>query len=136
MSYMNARPIDHRMTTAEWAHLFKFSCFCPAILDEKCQCRPDSTLRQYFIDQAKALSHDKDLQEDFFQEAWMAAGESPAGKRIEYYQNVGFKAMDRYRYKNRRSPQTRNARHQLHKRVNRVVKKYYLRGRRPVPESS
>ncbi len=108
MSYAIARSIGERMSTAEWVNLFKHS-----------------RLRQYFLDMARALCRDRDLQEDCYQEAWMAVGESPGGKREEYYQEEGLRAMDRYRKK--LYPQTRKARYETHKRMRRVVRKYFLK---------
>ena len=100
MSYMNARPTDHRMTTAEWDHLFRFSCHCRP--GRECRCRPDASLRQYFMDKAKNLARENELRADLYQEAWLRVGESASGLTLAFYKKQGFKAMDAYRKREQR----------------------------------
>lgn len=111
---MNARNTDDRMSTAEWIDLFKYS-----------------RLRQYFLDMARAITRHAELQEDLYQEAWMAVGESPGGNREEYYQEQGFKAMDRFRKTFMRW--NKKERHNTHARINRVGRKFYFKKRARTP---
>jgi len=70
----------------------------------------DPELKQFFREMAQTKTHVPELQEDLRQEAWLAICEylsgikPPAGhdvvrdqKRLEYYKNIGYRAMDRLR---------------------------------------
>ena len=70
----------------------------------------DPELNQFFRKMARTKTHVPELQEDLRQEAWLAICEylsgikPPAGqgevrdqKSLEYYKNIGYRAMDRLR---------------------------------------
>ena len=76
----------------------------------------DPELNQFFREMARTKTHVPELQEDLCQEAWLAVCEylsgikPPAGKdadarnqkSLEYYKNIGYRAMDRLRKREER----------------------------------
>ena len=53
----------------------------------------DTELRQYIVDQAKRHSRNKDLQEEFVQEAWLYISLARPDMVTDEYQNIAYNAI-------------------------------------------
>lgn len=83
------------------------------------------TLRNYLVDICKAFTKNVTIQEDLLQEAWLRIGQCPAGYTIGYYMEQGFKGINNAYQKEWKSWRlTRQGKKNLHKRVNRIMRKY------------
>ena len=102
----------------------------------------DPELCSYFQEMARTKTHVPELREDLVQEAWLAICEylsgikPPAGKTsrgrdqktLEYYKNIGYQAMDKYRKREERyrelfKPWIGSAHYQKERRKRRRFKK-------------
>jgi DNA-directed RNA polymerase specialized sigma24 family protein len=90
----------------------------------------DLILRQYLIDTCKAFSKLPGIQEDLLQEAWMRIAESDADCVTDYYMLQGFRAIHAYyerelRYRKHLDEyREQQENHNMHRRINRVAKRY------------